>query len=245
MIKFADRKHTFMRDRRRYFYWIFLLALPVFAVGAGILEKPYTKWTLEEAVEVLNQSPWAKQETFTRVVGGIGSGVLGEKEIYSTFFVRLLSARPIRQAYARVKQIKAGYDQMDRAAKRKFDADMTSGLKMDVSNWIVVAVSFRSNDPSLELQITQFLQGQTTETMKGRAFLSTPRFQQVKLSAYFAPQDDVVGAKFVFPRRIQGVPVVVPEDQVVSFELDVPSFEQDLRANFFITQMMVKGEPLL
>ena len=245
MIKSADQKRASMRDRRRCFYWILLLALPAFAADAGILGKPYTTWTLEEAVEVLNQSPWARQETFTRVIGGIGSGILGEKEIYSTFFVRFLSARPVRQAYARVKQIKAGYDQMDRAAKRKFDAVLNPGLKMDVSNWIVVAVSFRSNDPSLELQITQFLQGQTTETMKARAFISTPRFHQVKLSAYFAPQDDVVGAKFVFPRRIQGVPVVIPEDQVVSFELDVPSFEQDLRANFFVTRMVVKGEPLL
>ena len=109
-------------------------------MDAGILGKPYTTWTLEEAVEVLNQSPWARQETFTRVIGGIGSGILGEKEIYSTFFVRFLSARPVRQAYARVKQIKAGYDQMDRAAKRKFDAALNPGLKMDVSNWIVVAV---------------------------------------------------------------------------------------------------------
>src|SRR5437867_336969 len=134
---------------------------------------------------------------------------------------------------------------LDFADKRTFGDDLSPGRKMDVSNWIVVAVSFRSNDPSLELQITQFLQGQTTETMKARAFISTPRFHQVKLSAYFAPQDDVVGAKFVFPRRIQGVPVVIPEDQVVSFELDVPSFEQDLRANFFVTRMVVKGEPLL
>jgi hypothetical protein len=234
-----------MKPRRAYLYSIFFLTLPAFAADAGLWERPYLKWTLEEAVEILNQSPWARQETFTRIIGGIGSGLHGEKEIYSTFFVRLLSARPVRQAYARVRQIQAGYDQMDKAAKRKYDDSHTSALKMDVSNWIVVAVSFRSNDPGLELQITQFLQVQTTETMRAKAFLSTPRFHQVKLSAYFPPQDEVVGAKFVFPRRIQGVPVVVPEDQVVSFELDVPSLERDLRANFFVTKMMVKGEPVL
>src|SRR6266540_2184926 len=151
MMKLVKRRRTFL-------YSIFFLALPAFAADIDLWERPYLKWTLEEAVEILNQSPWARQETFTRVIGGVGSGLYGEKEIYSTFFVRLLSARPVRQAYARVRQIRAGYDQMDKAAKRKFDADMNSGLKMDVSNWIVVAVSFRSNDPSLELQITQFLQ---------------------------------------------------------------------------------------
>ena len=85
-----------MKCRRPYLYSIFLLAFPAFAAGADLWEQPYLKWTLEEAVEILNQSPWARQETFTRVIGGIGSGLHGEKEIYSTFFVRLLSARPVR-----------------------------------------------------------------------------------------------------------------------------------------------------
>src|SRR5262245_2057413 len=66
----------------------------LFAAG-GAVQKPFRRWTLEEAVEILTDSPWARQETFTRVIGGVGSGVLGEKEIYNTFYLRFLSALPV------------------------------------------------------------------------------------------------------------------------------------------------------
>ena len=118
----------------------------------------YRNWTLEEAVGMLTNSPWARKETYTRIIGGIGSGLSGEKEIYSTFFVRFLSAGPIREAYARVSQIQGGYDQMSREEQRKFDSAIEPGLKLDVRQWIVVALSFRSNDQSLEHRVKQFLE---------------------------------------------------------------------------------------
>ena len=43
------------------------------------------EWSLSKAVEILNSSPWARQETFTRVVAGVGSGVSGEKELFNAF----------------------------------------------------------------------------------------------------------------------------------------------------------------
>jgi len=39
-------------------------------------KKPFTNWSLEQAVAALNESPWAKQPTFTKVLGGVGSGIL-------------------------------------------------------------------------------------------------------------------------------------------------------------------------
>jgi len=214
-----------------------------FPLAAG--DKPFRKWTLEEAVEILTQSPWAREETFTRVVGGIGSGVLGEKEIYSTFFVRFLSARPVREAYARVQQIQAGYDQAAAQEKRRIDASLASVLKLDSSRWIVVAVSFRSNDSSIELRMKEFFDVETTESMQSKAHLATARYPQLELSAYFPPRDDAVGAKFVFPRKVDDQPVVAREDQTVTFELEVPGFERDLRASFTVPRMMVNGEPVL
>ena len=52
---------------------------------------PFQEWSLDRAVKVLNDSPWARHETFTRVIRGVGSGISGEKEIYNTFYVRFLS----------------------------------------------------------------------------------------------------------------------------------------------------------
>jgi hypothetical protein len=208
-------------------------------------EKSFKNWTLEEAIEILTQSPWARQETFTRVVGGIGSGVLGEKEIYTTFYVRFLSARPVREAYARVQQIQAGYDTLGTDQKRQIDASLGSVLKLDSRRWIIVAVSYRSNDSSIELALKEFFEVQTADSIRSKAHLSTSLHPQLEPAAYFPPREEAVGAKFVFPRTVDGESVVNKEDPAVTFELDVPGFERDLRVTFPITGMVVDGEPVL
>lgn len=218
-----------------------LVSLPVF----GATDKPFRKWTLEEAVEVLTDSPWARQETFTHVVGGIGSGVMGEKEIYSTFFVRFLSARPVREAYARVQQIQAGYDKLDRDGRRRVDKSLASVLCLDSSRWIVLTVSFRSNDSTIELRMKEFFEVETTDSMRSKVRLSTGHFPQLELAAYFPPRDEAVGAKFVFPRNVDGTPVVSPDDTHLTFEVDVPGFESDLRATFPVSSMLIEGKPVL
>jgi hypothetical protein len=211
------------------------------AKPAGAIAGNYRSWTLEEAVGVLTDSPWARKETYTRLIGGIGSGLSGEKEIYSTFFVRFLSASPIREAYARVSQIQSGYDQMSREEQKRFDSSIESGLKLDVRQWIVVTLSFRSNDQSLEHRVKQFLETQTTETMESRAFLSTARVPQLQIAAYYPPREEVVGARFVFPRRLNDRPAVAPSDDKVTFELDLPGFDPELRVVFPTAAMKVEG----
>lgn len=206
-------------------------------------DEPFWKWPLSKAVEMLNSSAWARQETFTRIVGGVGSGVSGEKEIYNTFYVRFLSARPVREAYARIQQIQHGYDKWTEAQKREFDRAMQPSLDMDVGPWIVVAVTFRSNDPNEESSVRRFFQSETTETLKNRAFLSTERFPQVELHAYFPPRDDSVGAKFVFPREIDGAPLITPESGRITFELlEVPGAKPDLTSSFSVKAMVIDGE---
>ncbi len=211
------------------------------ASPGGAVEGTYRNWTLDQAVGVLTNSPWARKETYTRLIGGIGSGLSGEKEIYSTFFVRFLSAAPIREAYARVSQIQGGYDSMSREEQKKFDSAIEPGLKLDVRQWIVVTLTFRSNDQGLEHRVKQFLETHTTETMKGRVYLSTARIPQLQIAAYYPPREEVVGAKFVFPRRLNDRPIVAPADDQVTFELDLPGFDPELRVVFPTAEMKIEG----
>ena len=236
------RSRMEVRAGRALAVWLAaLVSLSVF----GATDKPFRKWTLEEAVEILTDSPWARQETFTRVVGGIGSGVMGEKEIYNTFFVRFLSARPVREAYARIQQIQAGYDELDRDGRRRVDESLASVLRLDSSRWIVLTVSFRSNDSSIEQRMKEFFEVETTDSMRSKVRLSTGHFPELELAAYFPPRDEAVGAKFVFPRSVDGTPVVSPDDPHVTFEIDVPGFESDLRATFPVSGMLINGKPVL
>jgi hypothetical protein len=220
-----------------------LAALP--ASADPLHERCFRTWTLEEAVQILNDSPWARRETYTRVVGGIGSGVFGEKEIYNTFFVRLLSAKPIREAYARVLQVQDGYDLLSEEEKERFDTSVKPGLELDVRRWIVVTVSFRSNDPNAERNMRQFLESQNSETMRNRVSLSTARFPQLHPTAYFPPKGDGIGAKFVFPRAVNGTPVVTSADRQLRFQLDVAGIQNGLNVRFSIPDMMVRGELVL
>ena len=218
-----------------------LIWTPFSASPSG--ERVIQNLSQSKAVEILNSSPWARHETFTRVIGGVGSGVSGEKEIFDTFYVRFLSARPIREAFVRIQQLLYGYDRMSPEEKGLFDRSILAGLQLDVERWIVVAVSFRSNDPNEESAARRFFEKETTETLRHKAFLSTDEVSQVPIAAYFPPREEVVGAKFVFPRTLDGVPVLSRAAKKISFELlDVPGATPQLRASFTVKDMVVNGE---
>jgi hypothetical protein len=217
--------------------WISSLA------AAATYQEPLAKLTLAQAIQVLNSSPWARQETYTRVVSGVGSGESGEKEIFNTFYVRFFSARPVREALVRVQQIQYGYDGLTAEEKQRFDELAAADLLSGFGDWIVVSVSFRSNDPKEESDVRRFFERQTPETLKNKAFLSTEQFSQVKIHTYFTPRDEGIGAKFVFPRQVGGASIVSPKSKSIAFELlDVPAASPRLRARFAVKEMVINGQ---
>lgn len=215
------------------------------SLAAGV-QQPFREWTLARALQILNASPWARHETFTRVIAGVGSGASGEKEIFNTFYVRFLSARPVREALARVQQIEYGYDRLADEDRDRFDRHAQENLLADFEDWIVIGVGFRSNDPNQESEVRRFLERQTSETLKNKAFLSTKLFSQVRIANYFPPRDEGIGAKFVFPRKLDGAPVVTEACDSITFELlDVPAASPRLRAKFRVKDMVVGGKLVL
>jgi len=223
----------------------FLLALLPEAGAAKLTPNLFSSWTLQKAVQLLNASPWARQETFTRVISGVGSGISGEKEIYNTFYVRFLSARPVREAYARIQQIQHGYDKMSLEEKRQLDQALLPNLEMDTSRWVVVSVGFRSNDPNEESRVRRFFQSQTVNTLKNRVYLSTPTCPQLELRAYFPPREESVGAKFIFSRELNGSPVLTKNCASITLELlDLMGANSRLRSTFSVKPMII-GEELV
>jgi hypothetical protein len=214
--------------------------------AAGRVEEPFNKWSMDRAVQMLNNSPWARQETFTRVISGVGSGISGEKEIYNTYYIRFLSARPIREAFARIQQIHHGYDAMPAEERTLFEKAQIPNLNMNVDDWIVVSVSFRSNDPNEESDLRRFFQSETVKTLKNKVFLSTPECSQVQLFAYFPPREETIGAKFVFPREVYGIPVVTKDCGNITLELlDLPGGNSDLRATFAVEPMIINNQLII
>lgn len=225
-----------------------VLSLALWLSVAGINElirKPFEEWTLEESVQLLNDSPWARQATFTQVIGGVGSGLRGEKEILNTFYVRILSALPVRQALARVEQINHGYDEMSPADRRRLRQLLEPGLQTRMRRWIVLAVNFRSNDTERQNQINRFFATETVDTLRNRAFLSTDQFSRIPLRAYSPPRGDGVGARFVFPRYIGDREVIRDARGTLLFQLELPEFESPLTVGFPVAEMAINGELIL
>ena len=212
---------------------------------AESIDSPFQDWSEKYSLNILNESPWANNETYIRQLRGVGSGIQGEKEIYNTYFVRFLSAKPIRKAFARVRELHIDYAKMGESEKSTFQKENQKAVDMDLKDWIVVSVAFRSNVPREESRVDQFLMGQTTETLKTRAYLSTAKFPRIEIADYIPPTEKIVGAKFIFPRTKDGMDIVTAGDEKIVFEFDAPGSDPLLRTTFEIEEMMLEGELIL
>ena len=188
---------------------VLILALSAATFAGQLPNGSYTSWDLKETVTLLNNSPWAQTTTFTRLIGGVGSGMAGEKEIYSTFFTRLLSAKPIREALARVHQIRAGYDKLTGAERKKLDASLQTGLDADMSQWLVLTVTFRSNDIRLEKEVRRFLDKESARTPAWQTVISwnsesssLTRSIKLTFAAQMPVSGRVVSVRSLVPARL-------------------------------------------
>lgn len=211
---------------------------------AESLDAPFHEWSQEFSLNILNESPWAQHLTYIRQLRGVGSGIQGEKEVYNTYFVRFLSAKPVRKAFSRLKELHVNYENLSESQKIDFETENRKAVELELDDWIVVSVAFRSNVPREESSVDQFLMSQTTETIKTRAYLSTKRFPRLEISEYIPPNEKIVGAKFIFPRSKDGVEIVTAEDERIVFEFDAPG-NTSLRTTFNVEDMLQGGDLVL
>ena len=92
-----------------------VLAHPL-AISGQWHSKPYTEWSAKEAMKLLNDSPWVQTHTVTDMSQSFSSGPGSNPSARSTpsadtsvrnvhTRARFLSARPVREAFARVIEL--------------------------------------------------------------------------------------------------------------------------------------------
>ena len=237
-----------MTTRQRTLAAIILL---LFGVGLSPAQdspkEPFEKWNRNQINQIINDSPWAHNQTLSTAMGS-GSGVQGEKEIFNKFTVRFFSALPIREAYVRMMQIVNKYDEMAPGQRAEFDTRFKRALNLDVSDRVIVALEFASNDPEANREMKHFFEISKAETLKQNVYLISQHLGRVELREYFPPSSDGTGAKFIFPRSVNGKQLIEPGDKEVRFEFYVPLVDrrsgssQKLNIAFKVPQMSYKGE---
>jgi hypothetical protein len=236
------------------------------AQGPG--DQAYLKWSQKDVQRILTDSPWAKQMTIAQPVtdtyrgsdtGGLNpreaidgprgyglardAGVAGDKEHFHAYTVRFYSAMPIRQAHVRFLQIKSKYEQMTPDEKRSFEQKYAYLLGADVSKDIVISLEFVSNDQNLNLEVNQKLRQATKDLLLQSAFLISDRMGRIPLRDYNPPAEDGTGAKLIFPRTIQGEPVVIARDRNAKLEFFVPGTDHKLFITWKIKDLTKNGVP--
>jgi hypothetical protein len=230
------------------------LALVCALAGFGAAQKQmkaWTEWSKKDADKMLKNSPWAQTQVetdtsemfFTETKrGGFNDPARAEEgatnqEVHVKYYVRFFSARPIRQALARMMLL----DMKDP------EPQATEGLKrfaeIQSSDSIIVTVWFDSSDQRSGGKILQALAQGETSVLKQNAYLERSKDgKRLFLQEYVKPGKDGFGARFIFLRQMDGQPFLTPDSGEVRFHTELGTkqeFKVDRR--FKIADMMYEG----
>ena len=171
-----------------------------------------------------------------------GTGGENERPPETVCTVRLFSALPVRQAYVRLFRLLSGSDDLSVEQREDLDRRLLPALR-PLDDEIVISLDLESSDPETSSQLGQQLKDGTLNQFRQSARLISERLGQVQLVDYVPPSPDGSGAKFVFPRRIERTPVVLPTDSALEFEFWIPGTGQKIRQIWRMSHLVLNGEP--
>jgi hypothetical protein len=215
-------------------------------------EKDYLLWSMKECQKMLEDSPWAKAYILSQVITPSpdpplpnpreAAGREQRQKPHTVFHLQLRSARPVRQALVQLGQLYTPFEVLSDEEVRQFDEQAGRFLAAEFSSEVVVHVAYRSDVEADNQRLRQHWQAQTTERLRDSVFLIGSRGARVPLRHYTVAQGVQQAFQFVFPRQVEGRPVVGPQDEWLQVEFRYNG--QRLRVEFPTKKMMVDGELL-
>ena len=235
--------------------FLLLTALTGEAVNGQKQEKSWKEWTKADAEKILNHSPWGQQQVDTdlsemfyqpttdaRTSGGrapnAGSRLeqgATNQETKLTYGIRFFSARPVRQAFIRMIQLR----------QRDLEPDvierMNNFAELPSAESIIIAVTIEGTDKRSLGKVMQIISSAATGTLKNTTYLERNDGKRLFLEEYVPPGKDGFGARFIFPRIVNERQFLTPEIRDVRF---VSEFGTTIKLNmrFNVADMMVNGK---
>jgi len=202
--------------------------------------KPWSEWTKDDVDKMLNKSAWGHVITNTdtsqmTVVFGqsrTDQGSTNQPTSWS-YRVRFFSAKPIRQAFAR----KLLFDNPSLKPQQ-----LENFVNGDYSDTIVIAVTYEATDRRYLADREVAFNQSTTEQLANTVFLELKDGKRIPLQEYAPPTKDGTGAKFVFPRTLNGTPYITDSKDVIRFVANMGQTGIGFDYRFKVSDMMYDGK---
>jgi hypothetical protein len=220
--------------------------------------KPWTEWNEKDAKKVLTDSAWAQSQTEyaetaptgsaitptqPRNAGGLGTAqntesgeTLGKKgaALSTIYHVAFLTAKPVRAAFIRLIELQHPETAADKVAERRTFIDR------DFPEYVVVTVVLDGTNRSGLKSVTQEISAANAELLKTTAYLERKDGKRVSLAEYRPPAPDGMGAKFIFPRMLDGQPFLDANSGELRVNLQIGKTK--LNRRFKVAEMMYDGK---
>lgn len=216
--------------RKLWFLVAAALAIASYAQGPWA-KKDWKQWSKDDCKKILEDSPWARRWTqssakmanfATRTSGTEGVGSESELAVY--YLVQFRSARPIREAVVRQAMIANNYDRMEPPQQQAMQKQTEGFLNRNYDDVIVVHVVYGSNVPEYNRDLAAFWQTRYPEgTVPQEAFLDGPKGQKVAPLRLISPKGGAQEFELIFPRVVEGKPLLEPGDKRISIEFAAPA----------------------
>ena len=242
-----------MNKAVRKFLAVLALLLALTTVTAQKKDKPWTDWSKKDAEKMLNDSPWAQTQTDTDTSQmfysptsdpRLGAGVTSttgtriaegatNQSVNVSFHVRFFSAKPIRQALARLMEL-----------QQKPPAEVVTKLhsfaELKSTSSIIITVTYESNDQRYSGVVMQAFNSATTGTLKNTTYLERNDGKRLFLEEYVLPGKDGFGARFIFLRELNGQPFITKDTGEVRFYAEYPNGIK-VNRRFKVSDMIYDG----
>ncbi len=231
-----------------------ILFLMFLATSALIAQtgKPWLEWNMKETTKILNDSAWGQTQLETKEADSASAAITntgssrtmvprdaskdapGAITSYIKYYIRLLSAKPVRQAIVR----KLILESPDMEAARQ--EQLKSFAEASTSDFIVVAVVAEAKDKASGGDALQAFENATFESLKDSTYLERRDGQRVMLADFKSPVADGLGAKFVFPRMLNNQPFLAAGSEQLKFYSQL-SKKVKIEARYKVSDMLYDG----
>lgn len=230
--------------------------LALMAVSTFGQTRPWKEWSRKDAEKILHDSPWAHQQTDTNVAemfykptsdprltrgreGPNSAARLEEgatnEEVNVKYGIRFFSARPVRRAFVRLMLLK------DSNLEPSVIERMNAFAEMPSTDSIILAVTFEASDKRALGKVMQAFASAVSGTVKNTSYLERNDGKRLFLQEYVPPGRDGFGARFIFPRKVDGSAFINADSGEIRFFSEyAPGLKLNMR--FKVADMMMDGQ---